>query len=179
MNSKLDKLSLSFLLSESTELTGPAIADEKTSSGAPVQPAANELKSPGDSGSAQRYQCTTCQKRFAVKAKMLYHSLSHGQHGKIHVCHECEMAFGKGCALRNHIKCVHERERPYACEQCGQSFFFRKDLPKHIMSVHQGLRPFQCNRCGKSFGMKEHMLRHLRMVHEITTSTLSSGPLTD
>ncbi|KAK1344316.1 hypothetical protein QTO34_014882 [Cnephaeus nilssonii] len=116
------------------------------------------------------YGCSTCNRRFALKATYHAHMVIHRENlpdpnvqKYIHPCEICGRIFNSIGNLERH-KLIHTGVKSHACEQCGKSFA-RKDMLKEHMRVHDNIREYLCAECGK--GMKtKHALRHHMKLHK-------------
>ncbi|XP_047420360.1 PR domain zinc finger protein 15 isoform X1 [Sciurus carolinensis] len=116
------------------------------------------------------YGCSTCHRRFALKATYHAHMVIHRENlpdpnvqKYIHPCEICGRIFNSIGNLERH-KLIHTGVKSHACEQCGKSFA-RKDMLKEHMRVHDNIREYLCAECGK--GMKtKHALRHHMKLHK-------------
>uniref|UniRef100_A0A8C2FXG1 PR/SET domain 15 n=1 Tax=Cyprinus carpio TaxID=7962 RepID=A0A8C2FXG1_CYPCA len=116
------------------------------------------------------YNCTMCNRRFALKATYNAHLVIHRDHlpdpavqKYIHPCDMCGRIFNSIGNLERH-KIIHTGVKSHCCDQCGKSFA-RKDMLKEHLRVHDNVRDFLCAECGK--GMKtKHALRHHMKLHK-------------
>uniref|UniRef100_A0A673MBF0 PR domain zinc finger protein 15-like n=1 Tax=Sinocyclocheilus rhinocerous TaxID=307959 RepID=A0A673MBF0_9TELE len=116
------------------------------------------------------YNCTMCNRRFALKATYNAHLVIHRDHLPdpavqkfIHPCDMCGRIFNSIGNLDRH-KIIHTGVKSHCCDQCGKSFA-RKDMLKEHLRVHDNVRDFLCAECGK--GMKtKHALRHHMKLHK-------------
>ncbi|XP_067288816.1 PR domain zinc finger protein 15 [Pseudorasbora parva] len=116
------------------------------------------------------YNCTMCNRRFALKATYNAHLVIHRDHlpdpavqKYIHPCDMCGRIFNSIGNLERH-KIIHTGVKSHGCDQCGKSFA-RKDMLKEHLRVHDNVRDFLCAECGK--GMKtKHALRHHMKLHK-------------
>ncbi|XP_042588761.1 PR domain zinc finger protein 15-like isoform X1 [Cyprinus carpio] len=116
------------------------------------------------------YNCTMCNRRFALKATYNAHLVIHRDHlpdpavqKYIHPCDMCGRIFNSIGNLDRH-KIIHTGVKSHCCDQCGKSFA-RKDMLKEHLRVHDNVRDFLCAECGK--GMKtKHALRHHMKLHK-------------
>ena len=69
------------------------------------------------------YQCTECGKRFAQKAPLIRHELTHTGK-KPHKCTECGERFTQKSNLTAH-KLTHGEEKPHKCQSSDQVLFFK------------------------------------------------------
>ncbi|XP_069492133.1 PR domain zinc finger protein 15 isoform X2 [Ambystoma mexicanum] len=116
------------------------------------------------------YECTTCHRRFALKATFHAHMVIHRENlpdpnvqKYIHPCEICGRIFNSIGNLDRH-KLIHTGVKSHICNVCGKSFA-RKDMLKEHMRVHDDIREYLCAECGK--GMKtKHALRHHMKLHK-------------
>ncbi|XP_078512937.1 PR domain zinc finger protein 15 isoform X6 [Lissotriton helveticus] len=116
------------------------------------------------------YECTTCHRRFALKATFHAHMVIHRENlpdpniqKYIHPCEICGRIFNSIGNLDRH-KLIHTGVKSHGCHLCGKSFA-RKDMLKEHMRVHDDIREYLCAECGK--GMKtKHALRHHMKLHK-------------
>ncbi|XP_065115991.1 PR domain zinc finger protein 15 isoform X1 [Paramisgurnus dabryanus] len=116
------------------------------------------------------YNCTMCNRRFALKATYNAHLVIHRDHlpdpavqKYIHPCEMCGRIFNSIGNLDRH-KIIHTGVKSHCCDQCGKSFA-RKDMLKEHLRVHDDVRDYLCAECGK--GMKtKHALRHHMKLHK-------------
>ncbi|KAA0704085.1 Zinc finger protein 15 [Triplophysa tibetana] len=116
------------------------------------------------------YNCTMCNRRFALKATYNAHLVIHREHlpdpsvhKYIHPCDMCGRIFNSIGNLDRH-KIIHTGVKSHCCDQCGKSFA-RKDMLKEHLRVHDDVRDYLCAECGK--GMKtKHALRHHMKLHK-------------
>ncbi|XP_051541128.1 PR domain zinc finger protein 15 isoform X1 [Myxocyprinus asiaticus] len=116
------------------------------------------------------YNCTMCNRRFALKATYNAHLVIHRDRlvdpsvqKYIHPCEMCGRIFNSIGNLERH-KIIHTGVKSHGCDQCGKSFA-RKDMLKEHLRVHDNVRDFLCAECGK--GMKtKHALRHHMKLHK-------------
>ena len=84
-------------------------------------------------------------------------------HDKIKVkCDKCNKEFARKSKLRYHTRIVHEGFVPYECKDCGKTFNRSEYYKTHVLMVHKGINPYVCELCNKVF-TQAHMLRtHLK-----------------
>ena len=114
-----------------------------------------------------KYQCSECDKRFAFKAHLNSHTVSH-QTIRQYACEYCGKAFKRQQNLKQHVA-IHLNEKRHKCKICGKGFNTNSMLCSHKV-VHkarnEGLKKHVCGYCGRKFirrqNMKSHMKRHLK-----------------
>ena len=88
---------------------------------------------------------------------------------KNHQCINCNKAFSRLDALKEHIKYVHEGVKDLVCDICGKSFGKRSNLKTHKEVVHFKIKPIRdhnCDECEKSFTSPCHLKIHKETIHE-------------
>lgn len=105
------------------------------------------------------YQCSVCQKTFAVPARLIRHFRTHTGERPFK-CEFCDKMFSVKENLQVHRR-IHTKERPYKCEVCGRAFEHSGKLHRH-MRIHTGERPHKCSVCEKTFIQSGQLVIHMR-----------------
>ncbi|KAJ8378473.1 hypothetical protein AAFF_G00239370 [Aldrovandia affinis] len=106
------------------------------------------------------YQCDLCQKSFAQKCQLVFHSRMHHGEEKPYKCDVCGLQFATSSNLKIHSR-KHSGERPYVCDRCGQRFAQASTLTYHVRR-HTGEKPYICDTCGKAFAVSSSLITHSR-----------------
>ncbi|XP_043922385.1 zinc finger protein 182-like [Protopterus annectens] len=105
------------------------------------------------------YKCTTCDKSFVYRGRMLNHQTHCGQ--KSYKCTTCDKSFMRKNQLTHHQK-MHSEQESYKCAACDKSFIYKSKMLNH--QIHCGQQPYKCTKCGKNFVEKNSMTIH-QMLH--------------
>ena len=106
------------------------------------------------------YQCSSCDKAFMYKSKLLLHQVSHSD-ARPYKCPNCDKTYKRESELIVHQR-VHTGERPYSCTKCEKAFKTRSELVVHDR-YHTGERPYKCTHCDKSFRTASELGVHKRV----------------
>ena len=109
------------------------------------------------------FQCTTCEKKFAIKRHLRDHMRSHVNHYK---CPECEMTCATPSTLKSHITYRHTDHKPFSCEFCDYRGKTRADIKSHVR-IHYNEVQHSCPEvdCNFSCRAKITLKQHLQTVH--------------
>ena len=105
------------------------------------------------------FQCTTCEKKFAIERHLRDHMRSHVNHYK---CPHCDMTCPTPSTLKNHVKYRHTTEKPFSCEFCEYRGKTKADIKSHVRvhynEVQQTCPEDNCNfSCRSKITMKQHL----------------------
>ncbi|XP_065088220.1 zinc finger protein OZF-like [Ochlerotatus camptorhynchus] len=75
------------------------------------------------------FKCEFCEKRFRVKAKLLYHMRTHTGE-RPYSCRYCEKSFADFSNRIRHEQ-SHTGEKPYKCSSCPMGFITRRFMLRH------------------------------------------------
>ncbi|CAJ0922624.1 unnamed protein product [Ranitomeya imitator] len=101
-----------------------------------------------------------CDKGFAQKCQLVFHSRMHHGEEKPYKCDMCNLQFATSSNLKIHVR-KHSGEKPYVCDRCGQRFAQASTLTYHVRR-HTGEKPYVCDTCGKAFAVSSSLITHAR-----------------
>ena len=106
------------------------------------------------------FQCTTCEKKFAIKRHLRDHMRSHVNHYK---CPQCEMTCATPSTLKSHITYRHTEDKPFSCEFCDYRGKTMADIKSHVRvhynEVQHTCPEINCNfTCRAKITIKQHLL---------------------
>ncbi|VEN41654.1 unnamed protein product [Callosobruchus maculatus] len=133
----------------------------------------HQLKNP--SCKVKNHKCTSCNKTFFTKSKLLIHIRTHTSDTPFE-CKDCFKRFRHQSSLKRHVEVVHEGLKPFKCEICGKDFATLQRVTEHT-HIHTGERPYSCKYCGLTF--KKHSTKHAHEIrHRVKNGELppSCGP---
>ena len=109
------------------------------------------------------FQCTTCEKKFAIERHLRDHMRSHVNHYK---CPHCDMTCPTPSTLKNHVKYRHTTEKPFGCEFCQYRGKTKADIKSHVR-VHYNEAQETCpeDNCTFTCRAKITLKQHLATVH--------------
>ena len=113
------------------------------------------------------FQCTTCDKKFAIKRHLRDHMRSHVNHYK---CPHCDMTCATPSTLKSHIKYRHTTDKPFGCEFCEYRGKTMADIRSHVR-VHYNEVQEICpeKNCNFTCRSKVTIKQHLKTVHQGNT----------
>lgn len=141
--------------------SGPHIAKESSCSESAIDlKCTNNTLTNNNSNNKNKLKCYACNKVFANRSSILYHTNQVHLKIKNFECAHCKKTFGTKKLLSNHISCVHSMERSYKCNSCLK--FFKTDVALYTHSKIHELNALQynCNFCDKKFRFRHHLLNH-------------------
>ena len=109
------------------------------------------------------FQCTTCEKKFAIKRHLRDHMRSHVNHYK---CPQCEMTCTTPSTLKSHITYRHTQDKPFSCEFCAYRGKTMADIKSHVR-IHYNEVQHTCPEvnCNFTCRAKITIKQHLQTVH--------------
>uniref|UniRef100_A0A1I8MW93 C2H2-type domain-containing protein n=1 Tax=Musca domestica TaxID=7370 RepID=A0A1I8MW93_MUSDO len=125
------------------------------------------------------FPCPVCDKLFASKHTLHYHSFTHATERKF-VCWVCQRTFKVPCILRGHFKHCHVEEykekmrkikelrntkKTYKCDQCDKVYQTSMALKEH-KAQHEGISAlYKCKYCSKEYKYSSNLSAHVQRVH--------------
>ena len=73
----------------------------------------------------KRYGCSLCPAKFNSNAARNSHKRR--IHERLHLCHDCDMAFASAQKLERHMK-THSGIKEFKCDTCGKEFMIERNL---------------------------------------------------
>lgn len=108
-----------------------------------------------------KFICEECGDKFQSLTNLKIHENKHKNHLPFQ-CTKCEKGFALKCNLTNHLKFTHSDKKNFKCDKCDKRFCRPNSLKQHLLS-HSKLRPFKCSMCSKAFVEHRMFLRHLKI----------------
>lgn len=75
-------------------------------------------------------------------------------------CTLCDKSFADRTGLRYHTKHVHEKIKNYRCDICDRKFSCKRIILNHIRGVHIKEKSFKCSLCPKTFKIDSALYMH-------------------
>lgn len=111
-------------------------------------------------GSAKKFPCKFCNRRFITKSALEIHIRSHTGE-KPFKCSFWEKAFTSKLSLNTHMR-FHTGEKPYSCSICSKRFPRKCNLKDHVRVHTSAEKTKKCLECGKFFSTNFELKIHLR-----------------
>ncbi|CAK6442055.1 unnamed protein product [Pipistrellus nathusii] len=117
------------------------------------------------------YGCSTCNRRFALKATYHAHMVIHRENlpdpnvqKYIHPCEICGRIFNSIGNLERH-KLIHTVGKQWTCSVCDKKYVTEYMLQKHVQLTHDKVEAQSCQLCGTKVSTRASMSRHMRRKH--------------
>jgi hypothetical protein len=145
----------------------------------------------------RNFECTNCNKKFALERLLRDHMRSHINHYK---CPDCDMTCPTPSSLSNHIRYKHVDEKPFSCDfpdcaykgktpadvtghfrvhtdveqkcsepDCDFSCRAQSTMKMHYLRQHTSSDPvYVCHLCDKRYNRGAYLTKHLIRVHNFS-----------